>query len=196
MAGGGGGAWKVAYADFVTAMMAFFMVMWLVSQDQKVKDSVAKYFVDPVGFSLSGSADRPKDSAGLFESEFQGQVPGASKRSSGRGRGTMRNRENQESETTMVADSILEEPGAAERWRGEAQKQLDAARNSPAVQSGTISEAEAAKLLLARKMRQQVTAEAMQSTDGVYQDLLSSSLNRVDFEELAEEVIRVSTEKN
>jgi len=196
MAGGGGGAWKVAYADFVTAMMAFFMVMWLVSQDQKVKDSVAKYFVDPVGFSLSGSADRPADSAGLFESEFQGQVPGASKRSSGRGRGTMRNRENQESETTMVADSILEEPGAAERWRGEAQKQLDAAKNSPAVQSGTISEAEAAKLLLARKMRQQVTAEAMQSTDGVYQDLLSSSLNRVDFEELAEEVIRVSTEKN
>jgi len=172
------------------------MVMWLVSQDQKVKDSVAKYFVDPVGFSLSGSADRPKDSAGLFESEFQGQVPGASKRNSGRGRGTMRNRENQESETTMVADSILEEPGAAERWRGEAQKQLDAAKNSPAVQSGTISEAEAAKLLLARKMRQQVTAEAMQSTDGVYQDLLSSSLNRVDFEELAEEVIRVSTEKN
>ena len=28
MAGGGGGAWKVAYADFVTAMMAFFLVMW------------------------------------------------------------------------------------------------------------------------------------------------------------------------
>ena len=68
MAGGGGGAWKVAYADFVTAMMAFFMVMWLVSQDQKVKDSVAKYFVDPVGFSLSGSSTRPTDSAGLFQS--------------------------------------------------------------------------------------------------------------------------------
>lgn len=57
---GGGGAWKVAYADFVTAMMAFFMVMWLVSQDQKVKDSVAKYFVDPVGFSLSGTSNRPQ----------------------------------------------------------------------------------------------------------------------------------------
>jgi chemotaxis protein MotB len=37
MAGKGGGAWKVAYADFVTAMMAFFMVMWLISQDEKVK---------------------------------------------------------------------------------------------------------------------------------------------------------------
>ena len=115
MAGGGGGAWKVAYADFVTAMMAFFMVMWLVSQDQKVKDSVAKYFVDPVGFSLSGSADRPKDSAGLFESEYNGAVPGAKKRTSGRGRGTMRNRENQDSETTMVADSIMEEPSRAIR---------------------------------------------------------------------------------
>ena len=32
---GGGGAWKVAYADFVTAMMAFFLVMWLTSQSPK-----------------------------------------------------------------------------------------------------------------------------------------------------------------
>ena len=31
-----GGAWKVAYADFVTAMMALFLVLWLVSQDQKI----------------------------------------------------------------------------------------------------------------------------------------------------------------
>ena len=32
-----GGAWKVAYADFVTAMMAFFMVMWIIGMDQNVK---------------------------------------------------------------------------------------------------------------------------------------------------------------
>ena len=37
MAGKGGGAWKVAYADFVTAMMAFFLVMWIVGQDKPVK---------------------------------------------------------------------------------------------------------------------------------------------------------------
>lgn len=54
MAGKGGGAWKVAYADFVTAMMAFFLVMWLVSQNQPVKEAVAKYFRDPLG-----TADRP-----------------------------------------------------------------------------------------------------------------------------------------
>lgn len=49
MAGGGGGAWKVAYADFVTAMMAFFLVMWLVGQSKEVKTAVAHYFQPPPG---------------------------------------------------------------------------------------------------------------------------------------------------
>jgi len=48
-AGHHGGAWKVAYADFVTAMMAFFMVMWLVGSSDDVKQSVAGYFNDPSG---------------------------------------------------------------------------------------------------------------------------------------------------
>lgn len=196
MAGGGGGAWKVAYADFVTAMMAFFMVMWLVSQDQKVKDSVAKYFVDPVGFSLSGTSSRPADSAGLFNSEFQGQVPGAKNRTSGKGRGSMSSRENLDNETTMVADSIMEEPSRAQHWLAEAKTLLETAKTVPAVREGTISHREAAKVLLARKMRQQVTSDAMSSTEGVYQDLISTSLNRVNFEELAEEVIRTSVEQN
>lgn len=43
-----GGAWKVAYADFVTAMMALFLVLWLVSQaDTKVKQAIANYFRAP-----------------------------------------------------------------------------------------------------------------------------------------------------
>ncbi len=45
-----GGAWKVAYADFVTAMMAFFLVMWIVGLSKPVKESVAAYFHDPAGF--------------------------------------------------------------------------------------------------------------------------------------------------
>lgn len=45
-----GGAWKVAYADFVTAMMAFFMVMWLVGMDAQTRAAIAAYFRDPVGF--------------------------------------------------------------------------------------------------------------------------------------------------
>lgn len=49
-----GGAWKVAYADFVTAMMAFFLVMWLVNQSQDVKASVGGYFRDPGVFDSQG----------------------------------------------------------------------------------------------------------------------------------------------
>ena len=42
-----GGAWKVAYADFVTAMMAFFLVLWIVGQSREVRAGVAGYFRDP-----------------------------------------------------------------------------------------------------------------------------------------------------
>jgi chemotaxis protein MotB len=44
-----GGAWKVAYADFVTAMMALFIVLWLTSADEKVKEAVSAYFNNPTG---------------------------------------------------------------------------------------------------------------------------------------------------
>lgn len=42
-----GGAWKVAYADFVTAMMALFLVLWLTSQDEKIKEAVERSFRNP-----------------------------------------------------------------------------------------------------------------------------------------------------
>jgi chemotaxis protein MotB len=51
-----GGAWKVAYADFVTAMMALFIVLWLLSSSAKVQESVGGYFRDPSGTAkLAGS---------------------------------------------------------------------------------------------------------------------------------------------
>lgn len=53
-----GGAWKVAYADFVTAMMSLFIVLWLLSSsNEQVKKSVAGYFNDPRGTAkLEGSS--------------------------------------------------------------------------------------------------------------------------------------------
>src|SRR6201995_2649850 len=44
-----GGAWKVAYADFVTAMMSLFMVLWLLNSSEQVKKAVGGYFTDPKG---------------------------------------------------------------------------------------------------------------------------------------------------
>lgn len=67
-----GGAWKVAYADFVTAMMALFLVLWLVSQaDTKLKEAIANYFRSPGVFDtmnggiLSGAKKVSKEPANL-----------------------------------------------------------------------------------------------------------------------------------
>ena len=48
-AGHHGGAWKVAYADFVTAMMALFIVLWLLNSSKPVREAIAGYFRDPAG---------------------------------------------------------------------------------------------------------------------------------------------------
>lgn len=50
-AGHHGGAWKVAYADFVTAMMALFIVLWLMNSSKQVQEAVGGYFKDPTGTS-------------------------------------------------------------------------------------------------------------------------------------------------
>jgi Flagellar motor protein len=57
-----GGAWKVAYADFVTAMMALFLVLWLVSQDQKIKEAVQRSFRNPF-------ASVTKESTGIVSNQ-------------------------------------------------------------------------------------------------------------------------------
>ena len=44
-----GGAWKVAYADFVTAMMALFIVLWLMNSSKQIQEAVGGYFKDPTG---------------------------------------------------------------------------------------------------------------------------------------------------
>lgn len=67
MAGHGGGAWKVAYADFVTAMMAFFLVMWIVAQNKPVREAVAEYFQEPFAASSHSSratSSKPSNSPG------------------------------------------------------------------------------------------------------------------------------------
>jgi chemotaxis protein MotB len=54
-----GGAWKVAYADFVTAMMALFMVLWIIGQSSKeAKEAIADYFRHPGIFTSTGASGR------------------------------------------------------------------------------------------------------------------------------------------
>jgi chemotaxis protein MotB len=73
MAAKGGGAWKVAYADFVTAMMAFFLVMWITAQNNAVKRAIAQYFQDPLSNSMRTTGGPP-----ILPSNKSGQPPGPS----------------------------------------------------------------------------------------------------------------------
>jgi chemotaxis protein MotB len=74
VAGGGGhhgGSWKVAYADFVTAMMAFFMVMWILGMDDKTKQAIEGYFANPVGYKKGFGAGSSPLSSGSSPSAIQ-----------------------------------------------------------------------------------------------------------------------------
>ena len=78
-----GGAWKVAYADFVTAMMALFIVLWLMNSSKPVKEAVAGYFRDPTGYAKgqgSGQAGTGqgimigKDDMGQLKDKLEGAM--------------------------------------------------------------------------------------------------------------------------
>ena len=69
-----GGSWKVAYADFVTAMMAFFMVMWILGMDDKTKQAIEGYFANPVGYKKGYGAGSSPLSTGTAPTNVQ-QTP-------------------------------------------------------------------------------------------------------------------------
>lgn len=75
-----GGAWKVAYADFVTAMMALFIVLWLMNSSKKIQEAVGGYFRDPMGTTKQAGTDKAgaaenfvvnKDNMDLLKDQLQ-----------------------------------------------------------------------------------------------------------------------------
>lgn len=78
-----GGAWKVAYADFVTAMMALFIVLWLLNTSKQIQEAVGGYFKDPtgnskkVGTNLAGSGENfviDKDNLTILKEQLEKAV--------------------------------------------------------------------------------------------------------------------------
>jgi chemotaxis protein MotB len=60
-----GGAWKVAYADFVTALMALFIVLWMMNSSNAVKQSVSGYFHDPKAYTRNLGSGPANSGEGL-----------------------------------------------------------------------------------------------------------------------------------
>lgn len=75
-----GGAWKVAYADFVTAMMALFIVLWLMNSSKKVQEAVGGYFRDPSGkgkisgSGIAGNVPEPKDDMQALKEKIEATI--------------------------------------------------------------------------------------------------------------------------
>lgn len=61
----GGGAWKVAYADFVTALLSLFIVLWIMNSSTAVKQSISGYFKDPKGFTHKQGSGPANSGEGL-----------------------------------------------------------------------------------------------------------------------------------
>src|SRR5688572_25414996 len=103
-----GGAWKVAYADFVTAMMAFFLVMWLVSQSQDVKANVAGYFREPGVFEFERSN-------GMLAGGTPGMEPGRAPEAMTKPdpSALLRERQELQSAAERIKQQLLKAPGIA-----------------------------------------------------------------------------------
>lgn len=110
-AGHHGGAWKVAYADFVTAMMAFFLVMWIVGLGPSVRDAVAGYFKDPMSFmeaTKGGNAPfSVGDAAGEGQSDQKDPAQGGGQDKPGMNGGEQEERRKLEAAKEQIEKAIL-----------------------------------------------------------------------------------------
>jgi flagellar motor protein MotB len=185
MAKGGGGSWKVAYADFVTAMMAFFLVMWIGAQDQKVRQSVANYFVDP-----SGVTKKPAQTGATFDSIVYGPLPANEKVDMGKGRQPYEQpKPGDPSPATQLVNRWLRaDPARYKYWLDQAQRCREAAA---AIAPDGAALLEVAAQSLSAQLRAEVTAGLPTQARGVYEDLLFASLNEVNWTQLAQDLLTV-----
>jgi chemotaxis protein MotB len=189
MAGkGGGGSWKVAYADFVTAMMAFFLVMWICAQDQKMKEAVAHYFMDPLGGSPIGAATKPGKSGSVFEKPGHGSVPDADKVAMGRGRSSYTKGEAGPS-TKLVGDWLHADEKAQDYWREQARQARAQAEQAPTVRDKVVSVDQMAVQILAKQLQEEMKRKVPNQIDGLQQDLLYVAMSEVNWTELAEDIL-------
>ncbi len=153
-----GGAWKVAYADFVTAMMAFFLLMWLLSAtSEEQKEGLAEYFVPTIPISpVSGGGD----------SAFKGDSLNAegSKADSGKGAAEAREDLDETTSSSSGAESFSEEPaetpGAEQRDAAEGAAGQKAFSEIEAAFESLSGESDVADTML-RHIRTRTTPEGL-----------------------------------
>lgn len=189
MAGKGGGAWKVAYADFVTAMMAFFLVMWLTSQDKKVRESVATYFMDPLGHTR-----KPGREGSLFRGNASGSVPEADAVSLGKGRAPYSPGHDASQSTKQVSDYLID-GSRHQYWAKQAREHLERASTLQDVRSRSQTPEGVAVEGLSKQMREEFHKGIPPQVKGIYRDLLNAAVSEVNWKEIAQDVLRNTNDR-
>ena len=189
MAGKGGGAWKVAYAGFVTALMAFFLVMWICGQDQSVKRAVAYYFQDPFSASDLGTSTQPERKGSLVEFHSPGTVPAAEKVAVGRGRTSYTHWKDTSTVTKLVSDWIFSDQEVSNYWHEEARRQRAQARWTPEVLSKRASVEGVATQKLAKELEAEVLRGIAPQGNKLYKDLFQEAIADVNWIEIAHDLL-------
>jgi len=189
VAGKGGGAWKVAYADFVTAMMAFFLVMWICGQDQSVRRAVSFYFNDPFNSSNIGFSKVSKRAGSMMQQPDTGNVPLQENVALGRGRNPYLSKEPNSVCTKLISDWIHSDKEASLYWREQAQRQHDLAYWSMQGDEKMEKMQRLAIRELSRQLKDEVRTKIPTRVAKPYRDLLSEAIDEVNWTEIAEDLL-------
>jgi chemotaxis protein MotB len=189
VAGKGGGAWKVAYADFVTAMMAFFLVMWICGQDQSVRRAVSYYFNDPFNAAQIPFSKRATPSGAMLEQSNPGNVPLTESVALGHGRNPYLRKEPNSVCTKLVSDWIHSDKTAKTYWREQAQRQRDLARWAMKGEENPEAAERTALRELTRQLKEEIKRDLPARLNNPYRDLLTEAVAEVNWPELAEDLL-------
>ena len=189
MAAKGGGAWKVAYADFVTAMMAFFLVMWICGQDQEVRRGVSYYFQDPFNTTMVGTSKQASRTGSATDLNSFGNVPLSESVALGRGRKSYSSMGERAPATKLVSDWLHNDNEEVRYWKEKARLGRQLAMQSKDVieKRATVNQITAMELskLMKYEMRLKISSQAT----GLQRDLLYEMSSQINWLEIAEDFL-------
>jgi hypothetical protein len=167
--------------------------MWICGQDQRTREAVAHYFNEPYQFFQDpiGASRRPDRSGSLFESRSSGQVPESEKVAMGRGRESHTPGAPSSPSTKTANDWLHRNEKAGKYWRGKAVQALKRAAllvdegSTPSQIEGKAGE------ILAEQMKQELRGNGPRKKgEDLHEDLLGEALADVNWDELAEDLLR------
>ncbi len=170
-------------------MMAFFMVMWIAGQDQKIRRSVSEYFSDPLGASDTGISKRASRTGATTDNLQAGSIPLEEKVALGQGRKSHTQERTKSPATKRVSDWIHLDKDVSKYWQKQAHDQREAAQWSKEVRDKSSSMEEIATRQLVKQLQEELHREIPGKSTGIHRELLLEALRDVNWTEVAEDLI-------